>query len=196
MSKKVTKTVRLDFKPVQVTLEVNNNIPTEQLLRLAEEAVIQQIKQKRTGYSYSVEEEASLSLNEARPGLLVRRKDTGEIAVIYDIKPRNKYPIGIVMKGIKRLKVMPIALEKVNEEELIEKAVFGRQHILNEDADDWYEGHTGYLKNQKEFIPVVITKRTKSKMDVYPLTIHTDKNVTFYTLKPNNYPLLKDHREE
>lgn len=196
MSKKVQKTVRLDFKPVQVTLEVNNDIPTDQLLLLAEEAVIQQIKQKRTGYSYSVEEGASLSLNEARPGLLVRRKDTGELAVIYDVKPRNKYPIGIVMKGIRKLKVMPIALEKVNEEILLEDAVFGRESTGIKDTDNWYEGHTGYLKNQKDFIPVVVGKRTNSKMDVYPLTIHTDQNVNYYPLRPNNYPLLKDHKED
>lgn len=184
MGKKIEKTVMLNFQPIQVTLKVNQEISTEELLQLAEEAVIKQIATKTTRYSFSVKEGGSLQLEESSPGLIVKEKSSGKICVIYAIKPNNKYPIEIVMEGVRRLKVMPISLEPVKDNIHIDAAVFGREAFLKE-TDEWVEGHTGYFRNKNELIPFVVNKVTKKEIRIFPIS-HKKSN--------NYYPLTVQHK--
>ncbi|MCM3705059.1 hypothetical protein M3205_04885 [Cytobacillus firmus] len=60
-------------------------------------------------------------------GRPVKLKASGEVGVIYEVKPGTKYPVRILIKGEKEIQCTQASVEKVSKKASIDKLIKGRQ---------------------------------------------------------------------
>lgn len=111
-------------------------------------------------------------------GRPVKLKESGEIGIIFEIKPNQKFPIKIALPNGKTIGCMKQAIEKVSKQTKLEKLISGREE-WEKSMKEWFSGKTAFLCNKGEIIPVFISA---SKNKVKAIIVSHDSKGSFYPL--------------
>lgn len=176
------KTITLYFSPVNVCLDVTEGLSEKEMLYLAKQEAVKSIERENFhDFKYSVVDGSVMDDNDLQIGRPVKLKDSGDIGIIYDIKPKQKLPIKIVLQNGQMINASKAILEKASRKTSIEKLIKGRLDWEKE-MNEWYPGKTAFLVTKKGITPVVIsTGRTNLKAYV----VAHDTSGRFYTLTQN-----------
>jgi hypothetical protein len=157
----IIKTITYQLSPVTVEVKGEGNLSDKEFLEIGKQKVIEQITKKFPAYKYGISEGEMISDDHIKLGRPVKDRETGEIGIIYDVKPTQNFPIKVAFsKGIKAA-YKKQALEKPSKKVQIEKLITGRQEWEKKEGF-WDTGHTAYFVNGKEIIPVVISANKKT----------------------------------
>ncbi|KZE67965.1 hypothetical protein AWM68_17485 [Fictibacillus phosphorivorans] len=185
------KTITYELSPVTVEVKVDESMNEKELLELGKQKVIEQLSKKFPFYKYSITEGPLISDEDLKLGRPVKVKDTGEIGIIYDIKPSQNFPIKVAMPNGVAAAYVKRALEKPSKRTSIEKLIKGRQKW--EKDFGWENGKTAFFVNGKEIIPVVISV-TRNKIKA--IIVSHDTNGSAYSLTERDTHRLFDTLEE
>lgn len=186
------KSVRIELDPISVVVNVNDEVKDSEVLELAKKAVIKQLEEKFPYFKYSITEGKVIDDLDVIPGRIVKMKSSGEIGIIFEVKPGTKYPISIALPNNKIIKCTKEALEKASGKIKVEKLIQGRDN-LGIQLNEWLSGTTAFFVNGNEIIPVVINK-ARTKLKAY-IVGHKVKG-SYYTLAPANCNRLFDSFKE
>ncbi|QOK30069.1 hypothetical protein IIE26_27255 (plasmid) [Cytobacillus oceanisediminis] len=189
--KMTKKTVSLEMKPLQVVVSVPEGATDKDILELAKEEAVTQLKTKFPAVTYLITAGTTLSLEECVPGRVIRYKE--EIGGIFEVKANRKFPVSIFLSGGRKLNIKPVGLEAVNNESLIGSVNNERLEYMKE-ANEWTIGDTAYIPVGDKVKRVVISKVTKSQINASELSIEGQRK--YFTLKANQYRLLCDTENE
>ena len=149
------------------------------------------MKEKFPKITYSIADGNVLSLETAKIGQIILHNEN--LGVITNIKSRNKYPINIALENNERLKVIPIAISKVDDESAINK-IMNPQPEWQKADNLWYEGDCAYLVAKDQIIPVVYGGAKKTKYRFY--IVSTQAQSHYYDLTQAQLRLVFDTKEE
>jgi hypothetical protein len=172
------KTVTMTLNPISVKVEGNTK---EEILQNAKREIIKQLEKQFPHFSYSVSEGEVLTMDKARIGTIVE-DDKGNIGIITGV---NQKTISVIYNDDRHVQGSP-QLFKLSAA-TFEEARSKRPEWMKE-TNMWSQGNTGYLKNNGEFIPVVIGKSKGNKYKLY--TINNDSK--FYTIVESQLKSLVD----
>ncbi|MEQ2527608.1 hypothetical protein WMO40_12930 [Bacillaceae bacterium CLA-AA-H227] len=189
--KMVKKTVRLELMPIQITVITSIGASDKETLKLAEPQVIAQMEEKFPRYRYSITDGLTLSQEECEPGRMIRYK--GELGYIYEVKLSRKHPVSIALSDGRKLHIVPIGLEAVDDESLI-GTVWNERPALMKEMKEWSIGDNAYLPVGDTVRKVIIGKSTSTTKRVFELSI--TKLDKYHNLKANQFHLLCDTEEE
>lgn len=185
------KTVSLTLAPMQVKVKVKKGMTDLEVVELAKREVFKQMKEKFPRVTYSIADGVTISLEEAKIGQIIKHE--GNLGVITNVKANNKFPINITLeKGVK-LKVTPLAIEKVEDESALEKIMKPRPEWQRKD-NYWDEGNCGYLVVKDQIVPVVCGGGTRTKYRFY--IVSTQAESRYYELTQTQLRFLFDNKEE
>ena len=177
----MNKTVTFTLQPVSVNA---TGATQEELLENAKKELIKQLEGKFPSYSYSVNDTDSLTFDTVKIGLIVETKD-GDKGIVTAL---NKKTINVTLTGGRNVQGAPQAFKK--SDATFEEARSKRESSIGE---DFYEGHSGYLKTNDGIKEVVLGKSSGAKYKLYPV----NGEGGFYTLNIAQIKsFLKDTKEE
>jgi len=158
MSKEMQKVI-LYLDPIEVIIEKGKT--EEELIENAQKAAREQLKEKFPRLQYSVVDLNALSMEKAKPGMVVEVDD--EVGIITVV---NKKKIKVVISGNRIINGAPEAF-KLSKKTYKEAMVPRR---LAEGMEDFYsEGNCGYIPYQGEKVPVVIGKEVRGSYKLWNL---------------------------
>ncbi|WP_394555920.1 hypothetical protein C1N61_32595 (plasmid) [Priestia aryabhattai] len=167
MSKEMQKVI-LYLDPIEVVVEEGETV--EELLENAKNATKEQIKEKFPRFQYSLVEPNALSMEKAKPGMVV--EVDGEVGIITVLNRKN---IKVVISGNRLINGSPEAF-KLSDKTYKEAMVPRR--IMEGMQDYFCEGDCGYISYNGEEIPVVIGKQVRGKYQLWNL----EKLGVYYSL--------------
>lgn len=180
------KTVTIQMPPISVQVNVEEGFTDKEIAAMGEKEVIKQLSKSFPRYQINITNGQVINDTEVIPGRPVKLKDSGEIGIIYDVKPNQKYPIKVVLRNGKLIGCTVAALENASKKVKIEKLISGRESWEKE-LGEWYTGKTAYFLNGNEIIPVVLTT-SKSKVKAF-IVDHSSKG-KFYNLSIEQAKLM------
>jgi len=173
------KTITLQLPPISVSVDVPESLSSKEILQLGKKELINQLTKKfPKGIQYDIVDGSVIDDTDIQAGRPVKLKDSGEIGIIYEVKPNQKFPIKIALPKGKTIGCMKQAVETVSKRTKVEKLITGREE-WEKSLNEWYSGKTAFLCNKGEIIPVVISAaRTKVKA----IIVGHESNGAFYNL--------------
>lgn len=155
--------LNLDQIAVEIEADPSNE---KEILKLAEAAVLEQLKKKFPRYSYATASVNALTMDTAKQGTVVavpmKGKKTKETGIITG---KNQKTIDVALSGGRILQGPPSAFE-MKKVKNVEDIIWGRQP-MSKNLNSWEEGDTGYINNGKELVPVVIGKSKGKKTKAF-----------------------------
>lgn len=172
------KTITFQLSPISVLVNVTGELSDKEIAELGKKEVIKQLSEKFPFYEYSVVSGQVIEDTDIKPGRPVKLKDSGEIGIIYEVKPKQKFPIKIVLESGQTIGCTKLALEKTTKKIKIEKLIKGREKWEKE-LGGWHTGKTAFFVNRDRIIPVVLTA---GKSNVKAYIVDHEAKGEFYTL--------------
>lgn len=172
------KTITFQLSPISVVVNISGELTDKEIAELGKKEVIKKLSMKFPFYEYSVVNGHVIEDTEVIPGRPVKLKDSGEIGIIYEVKPKQKFPIKIVLENGQTVGCTKVALEKASNKTKVEKLIRGREQWEKE-MGEWYTGKTAFLLNQNKIIPVVLTA---GRSNVKAFVVDHEAKGNFYTL--------------
>lgn len=174
------KTVTIQLNPVSVKVEGSTN---EEILANAKKALIAQLEKQFPKCSYSISEGEVLTLDQAKTGMIVE-DEKGTKGIITGV---NTKTISVMYTNNRHVQGSPQLFKQ--SAATFEEARSKRPEFMIK-ANMWSEGNTGYLKNQGEFIPVVVGKSKGKKYKLYTI----NDGGRHYTLEERQLVSLVDNK--
>ncbi|USK41703.1 hypothetical protein LIS77_26415 (plasmid) [Cytobacillus firmus] len=187
------KTLTLHLPAISVEVNGSEGQTQDELRKLGEEAVIKQLTKDFPRYQWSMTEGTVIKDEDVVCGRPVKMKSSGEVGIIYEVKPGTKYPVRILINGEKEIQCTHAAIDKVSKKASIDKLIKGRQE-WEKSTGEWLDVRTGYFVNGKDIIPVVLNARGRGKMKAYKID-HESKG-SYYHLTASNILRLFDTKLE
>lgn len=172
------KTITFQLSPISVVVNITGELSDKEIAELGKKEVIKQLSKKFPFYEYSVVNGQVIEDTDVKPGRPVKLKDSGEIGIIYEVKPKQKFPIKIVLGNGQAVGCTKVALEKASKKTKIEKLIKGREQREKE-MGGWHTGKTAFFVNRDKVIPVVLTA---GKSNVKAYVVDHEAQGEFYTL--------------
>jgi hypothetical protein len=185
---KEVQTVVMDLARIQVEVKSKEGMTQEEILELAKKEVINKLSEAFPRFSYSISEGITMSLEEAKPGRVVKSKSNGELAIIFAVKPSTKFPV-YVRPSKESYRALPSAFELVTDPSVVKEVMFGKQFDYM-----WQEGDTGYFSNKNTVIPVVIGTTTRGKTKVIALDVNSEG--AYYSLSESSMNRIYESKED
>ncbi|MGE6755986.1 hypothetical protein ACQKFO_21530 [Rossellomorea sp. NPDC071047] len=185
---KAVQTVVMDLDRIQVEVKTTKGMTQEEILELAKKEVINKLSEAFPRFSYSITEGRTMSLEEAKPGRIVKSKLSGELAIIFAVKPSTKFPV-YVKSSRESYRALPTAFELVTDPKVINDVMFGKQFDFM-----WHEGDTGYFLNKNTVIPVVVGTTTRGKTKVIALDVNSEG--AYYSLSESSMNRIYESKED
>lgn len=187
------QTITFELSPISVEIEVDETLSQEEMRKIGEEAVIQKLSEKFPYYKWSHVEGTVMKDEDVVCGRPVKFKSTGEIGIIYEIKPGTKFPVRILINGNKEMQCTKAAIEQISKKNKIDKLITGREEFART-GDEWYGARTAYFVNGKDIIPVVVNAGGRGNPKAY--VVGHEATGSFYSLKPMSMRKLFDTLKE
>lgn len=172
------KTITFQLSPISVVVNVPDDLTDKEMAELGKREVIKQMSKKFPFFEYSVVDGQVIGDTDVKPGRPVKLKDSEDIGIIYEVKPKQKYPIKIVLQNGQTVGCTRVALEKASKKIKIEKLIKGRKQREKE-MGEWYTGKTAFFVNCENIIPVVLTA---GKSNVKAYKVDHEAEGEFYRL--------------
>ncbi|NGY88285.1 hypothetical protein F6Y05_35335 [Bacillus megaterium] len=157
MSKEMQKVI-LYLDPIEVIVEKGKTV--EETLENAKKATKEQLKERFSRFQYSLVELNALSMEKAKPGMVVELD--GEVGIITVLNRKN---IKVIISGNRSINGAPEAFKLSNKS--YKEAMVPRR--VMEDMEEYYEGDCGYILYQGEEVPVVNGKKVGNKYRLWSL---------------------------
>lgn len=186
------KTLTFQLPSISVEISGKEGLTQEELRQLGEEAVVKQLTKKFPRYQWSITEGTVMKDEDVVCGRPVKLKSTGDVGIIYEVKPGTKYPVRILFDGDKEIQCTQ-AIDKVSKNASIHKLIKGRKE-WEKSTGEWLGVRTGYFVNGHDILPVVLNARGRGKMKAYKID-HESKG-SYYHLTSSNILRLFDTKLE
>lgn len=186
----MNKTVSFELNPVQVVIDVPAGASEKEILKLAEEEAVKQIRLKLPNYKYAITDGKSMSLQECEAGRLINYN--GELGYIFEVKSR-KFPLSIALAHGRKLQVKPVAIEPVEDDKLI-GTVWNERPSFMKEMKEWAPGDNAYIPVGKDVRKVILSKVTSTQIHAHVLS--TCLSGKYMPLKPAHFHLLCDSEEQ
>lgn len=191
MSKQDTTNVKITFdKPF--VLNVPKLDDEKQMLDLAKEQIIELIKNKKVGFTYSFIEGNPYTFETAKIGnfaLVEIAKNRTEVGVITQNTGKNIY---VALRNSRVISGPPTSFQKVDEATINLDSFMWERDIDSKNSNYWSQGNTGYFVNGQDIIPFVMGKTTTKKYQIISLR---DPHPS-YSLEERNLTRLFDKKSD
>lgn len=187
------KTITFELSPISVEVEVKDGLTKEEILELGKKQVIESLSKKFPFYKYGIVDGNVMKDEDIHPGLPVRIKDSGELAIISAFKRGQKFPIKLTTESGKSLSCVNSAVEKISKRTNINKLIKGRLS-WERDINEWFAGKAAFFVNGKDIIPVILDTSGRNKFKAY-IVSHEAKG-SYYNLTSSQFHLLFDTFQE
>jgi hypothetical protein len=189
------KTISMDLSEVTFGFEVAEGLSKDEIMELAKKQYIKEITKKFPFYKYNIVDGSTISKEEAKIGVPVKRLETDEKGIICDVNWTNKFPITVALSKGRVIKCTLTALEKLNKKTSVDKLIEGREEFMKS-IKEWTEGNTGYLLVEGTKVIPIIFGKSKKKGTYRAFIVGHEVTGQFYTLSSNQLTFVYDTKAE
>jgi hypothetical protein len=192
---KMKKTISMDLSEVTFGLEVAEGLSTDEIMELAKKQSIKEITKKFPFYKYNIVDGSTISKEEVQVGVPVKRLETDEKGIIYDVNWANKFPISVALSKGRIIKCSLTAIDKLSKKTSIDKLIEGREDFMKS-INEWTEGNTGYILVEGTKVSPIIFGKSKKKGTYRAFIVEHEAKGQFYTLSSNQLKFVYDTKAE